>query len=505
MVKKKLLQEIDNPNLSIEKAKLINAKLEAQKRAMAWVEGDLEYKLKPHQIELYNSLISAIENPDCLKYVVNSSRRFGKSFVLCLIACQFALQFKNVYIRFAAPTRIQIKEILHQHMKTICQDAPSNIKPIFKGHQGKYVFPSTGSEITFAGTDLGNAENLRGNASHLNIVDEAASMSDLLYVLNDILLPQTLTTKGTTLIASTPPRSPSHEFCDIAREAELTKFYSKYTIWDNTSIAKEDLTRFIEAAGGIESTTFKREYMCEFIVDSNLALCREWNKSYVIDENRTEFYNYYDRYVSMDIGVRDFTAILFGYYDFMQARLYIQDEVTIKGQDVTTPNISKAIKDKEVILWSTKPPRKRIADNNNLILLQDLETSHKLPFMATNKDQLEAMVNELRMWVGAGKVIIDSKCTYLIGCLEYGIWDAGSNKSKVYKGFARASGYGHFDHLAALIYMIRNIDVYNNPIPMNLGKTMENSMLAYQKGAHYKDTSTAVFADLYGSRRDDSN
>lgn len=481
-----------------EQAEFYLKKLSAARSALRWKEGDLDYKLLPHQKELYASLISAIENKTVLKYVVNSSRRFGKSFVLCLIACEFALQQPGSYIRFAAPSGVQIREILHQHMRKICEDAPPNIKPIMKGHIGKYVFPN-GSEITFAGVDGGHAENLRGNASHLNILDEAGSMDDLMYVLNDILLPQTLTTRGTTLIASTPPRSPAHEFCDVAREAEIKGNYSKFTIYDNTSIKPDELKLYIEEAGGKESTTFKREYLCQFIVDSNLALCREWSPDFIKNDKRDPYYVFYDKYVAMDIGVRDFTALIFGYYNFMEARLYIQDEITLKGQDVTTLNIAKEVKDKEKELWvNCNPKRSRISDSNNLILLQDLQSQHNINFSPTNKDQLEAMVNELRMWVGAGKVVIDPKCKQLIGCLEYGIWDAGAKNSKVYKGFARAAGYGHFDHLAALIYLIRNIDPYNNPIPPNLGKTIENSLVAYQDNKTYMDSSSETLDNIYG-------
>lgn len=38
---------------------------------------------------------------------------------------------------------------------------------------------------------------------------------------------------------------------------------------------------------------------------------------------------------------------------------------------------------------------KRIADNNNVILLQDMSLMHGVHFAPTNKDTLMAMVNEV--------------------------------------------------------------------------------------------------------------
>lgn len=81
------------------------------------------------------------------------------------------------------------------------------------------------------------------------------------------------------------------------------------------------------------------------------------------------------------------------------------------------------------------------------------------------------MVNEVRIWVAAGRVKIHPRCKQLIGCLRYGIWD---NKRTQ---FARSGAYGHFDALAALVYLIRNIDINSNPVPAHYGLTQDNWVL----------------------------
>jgi hypothetical protein len=69
------------------------------------------------------------------------------------------------------------------------------------------------------------------------------------------------------------------------------------------------------------------------------------------------------------------------------------------------------------------------------------------------------MVNRLRLWIKQGKVIISPTCKELIGCIETGIW------KKNRKEFDRSPLYGHFDALASLIYLIRNVRENINPIP----------------------------------------
>ena len=44
-------------------------------------------------------------------------------------------------------------------------------------------------------------------------------------------------------------------------------------------------------------------------------------------------------------------------------------------------------------------------------------------------------------------------------------WAKGDKDS-----FAKSKVYGHYDHTAALIYLIRNVDELTDPLPMLLGK-----------------------------------
>jgi hypothetical protein len=426
---------------------------------LAWERGLLSFLLYDYQIPLYESLWEAIKNPKCLKFTLNCSRRYGKSMTMSLIALEFAIRNPNSQIRFAAPTAKTLKKITNPIFRMLLETCPKHLKPRYYTQDQEWRFPN-GSIISCAGTDNGNAENLRGTASHLNLIDEAGFCDDLNYILKSILIPQTLTTGGKTLLASTPPKTPAHDFVTIAQECESEGFYKTYTIFDNKTLSKETIDLYAQESGGYNSSTFKREYLCQFVTDETLSVVPEWKDEYIQIPNKNDNFNkYYHRYVALDIGVVDKTVSIFGYYDFKQAILYIEDELVLQGNEVTTQKLSDEIKTKEKQVFDNLQPYKRIADNNNLILLQDLSSMHNLHFSPTNKETLDAMVNELRLMVGSGRIRVHPRCTHLIGCLKYGIWD------KNHKSFARSSVYGHFDGLAALVYLVRNLDQHTNPIP----------------------------------------
>ena len=393
------------------------------------------------------------------KYVAHSSRRLGKTFLLVVICCIVALSKPNAQIRYASVTQKAVKKMVHPIFKEIFKTVNRKYRPVWNQQDGAYRF-ANGSEIHVAGVNNGHSDDLRGTAADLCVVDEAAFIDELQYLVDSVLMPQLISTGGKLLMASSSPLSPAHEFTSYIQEARLTGQYASYDIHQG-EYPIEVVEEFCREAGGKDSTVWRREYLNEIIVDSKYAIVPEFAKDIVQDYAPTEFDPYYHRYVSMDIGTKDFTAILFAVYDFKRAQLFIIDEIIINGPEVTTANIAKQVKATE-LKYGMKP-HKRVSDNNNLILLQDLGSTEDLHFQATNKDRLEAMVNEMRIWVGNKKVIVSPKCIQTIGCLEFGVW----NKNKTEWG--KSIQYGHFDALASLMYLIRNIDQNTNPIPSNYG------------------------------------
>lgn len=395
------------------------------------------------------------------KYVIHSSRRLGKTYLLCVLSVMFAWQKSNSQIRYASVTQKSVRKMIHPIMKELFSGLPDRYRGKWNSQEGAYVF-TNGSMIHVAGVNNGHADDLRGTAADLCIVDEASFVDELSYLVESVLVPQLITTKGKLIMASSSPLTPAHQFAEYIHEAKLGGYYQSFSITDG-GYSDAVVEEFLKEAGGRNSTTARREYFNELIVDDSMSIIPEWKDEYIQELNRDEYFQYYHKYASMDLGVRDKTALLFAYYDFKKAQLIIEDEWTVSGADTTTRNVSNNIKKIESDLKYEKLYR-RIADNNNIQTLQDMSSEFDLWFAATTKESLAAMINEVRLWVDSGRIIVNPKCEQLIGCLKYGVYQDGKRKE-----FGRSPSFGHYDALASLIYLVRNIDQATNPIPVTHG------------------------------------
>lgn len=432
-------------------------------REALWRKAVLHWKLDKNQQEMYKF---ARETSHKI-IVIGSSRQLGKSYFLVTLAIEECLREPYRIVKFIAPKVKDIKRIISPLIREISLDCPAELKPTYKTQENIFRFPN-GSEIQLAGTDNGHAESIRGNKAHLCIIDEAGFCDDLSYIVNSILIPTTTTTQGKIVMASTPSKSPDHDFMQFMKEAEFENRFIKKTIYDNPRLKPEDIKALADALGGFDSTDFRREYLVEMIKSEDDAVIPEFNPDLkaklVVECVKPQFY---DTYVSMDIGVKDLTVVLFGYYDFKHAKVIIEDELVLSGVKMLTDNLAENIRSKEAGLWTSKssgevkPVHLRVADNNNPILLNDLASKHGMSFMATSKDNKEAALNNMRMLLRSERIYINPRCKTLISHLEGAIW----NKART--GYSRSSDKGHYDAVDALLYMCRNINFNKNPYPNN--------------------------------------
>lgn len=428
-----------------------------------WKKGNLTHLLHEGQLRVQKEF----ETAKGQLRVLNIARQFGKSYWLVCKAIEKAIRTPKGRIRYGAAYQTDVKEFILPAFEFILQTCPESMKPRWRGFDSKWIFPN-GAQIKIVGLDR-NPNAMRGNALDLIIIDEAGFVMNLLYLYRSVIIPATTHRPNCEVImGSTPPSTPAHPFVDFCQKAELAGAYMKLTIYDNPMLGQEDWDRLAEEVGGYGSTTWRREYLCEFVTDSDSAIVPEWDDKHVGEYVPDDLTGFWHRYIGMDLGVRDLTVAVFGHYNFRQAKLYIEDEVVMSGPSMTTDTLAMAVKTKEFELWQTKPVYRRIADNNNILLLQDMATMHGLSFGATSKEALHTMVNEVRMWVASGRIVVNPRCKQTLGCLRYGIWD---NKRLQ---FARNAQYGHFDALAALVYLVRNIDIHTNPVPAHYGLTQDH-------------------------------
>lgn len=421
-----------------------------------WRRGEIEpllYHSGQKKInELYNSISTAV-------VTLNISRQWGKTFFAVVKAISTAIKNPGCRVRVGAAFETDLAEFIEPAFDTALTSCPRDLRPRFKQQGKKYFFPN-GSTIKLVGLDR-KPNGLRGNAIDLIIIDEAGFVSRLDYLHTSVIVP--LTThrpNAKILIQSTPPESPDHEFWDFVDRAKLEGSYAEFNIDQNPLLTTQDISRIEREMGGRETTAFKREYLCQRIVEAERAIVPEWKDEYEVDlDPQSDIqYQFWHKYEFMDIGVQvDKTVCLFGYFNFREQRLYIMHELDFSGSKTTTDLIYSKLQEKEKEIGYESPYR-RISDNSHPLLLNDLAAKGTV-FAATDKGKLFEMVGELRVWVRTGRVRVHKRCKQTIGCLRSGIWDDKRTE------FARSKVYGHNDALAALIYGVRNTDAWTNPIP----------------------------------------
>jgi len=442
-----------------------------------WRRSELSFKLDSAQKELYHAFYNS-------KHKLSTwllSRRNGKTFLLCILALEQCLRKQNSIVKFVAPTQKQIKTVVRPIFRQILQDCPEEISPEFRPSDNIYYFPN-GSEIQLAGSDGGHAENLRGTDSDLFFIDEAGTCSDLDNIIKSILLPTTLITKGRGILASTPPKESEHDFLKCIEEAQAKGSLIKKTIDDNPRITQQQKLDLIEELGGIDSEECRRELFCEIIKNARTSVIPEFNEK-LEKEIVREWPKppYFDAYESMDVGGKDWTAVLYAYYDFRANKVIIEDETVLDFQqeDVHTKTLVEEINKKEKELWTNpitleyRKPYQRVSDTDYLFINEISQQSKMLfkseqwiNFSLAKKDNLEAAVNNVRVLIASKKIIIHPRCKTLIRHLNNVKWN--KNKDK----FARSSDGSHYDTVAALIYLARHIEFRKNPYPANYDLNM---------------------------------
>lgn len=412
----------------------------------------------------------AIDNETNLYLTANGlvTHNSGKSFSLCTLAIETCLRNPNIIVKFLAPTRVQVNMIIKPIMRKILETCPSDIMPEYRAKDNIYFFPN-GSEIQLAGTDGGSAERIRGTDADLAIIDEAGSCTDLDYIVKDIILPATLITKGRIILASTPPEDTEHDFIRFIEEAEAKGTLVIKTIDDNPRVGQKEKDELLAELGGKESDSAKRELYCQILKSTTKSVVPEFTKQKEAEIVKTwDMPNFYYPYVSMDVGFKDWTVVLFGYHDFLSNKLIIAKELVYKTGELDLQQLGWKIYEIEQRLFVNKltneviPVKNRVSDNDLIVIDTVLKTTNYLMrFTPVKKDNKHAALNHLRALVKNEQIIIDPECKILIRHLSNVKWATATNKDT----FARCPEGSHYDSVDALSYMIKSIDFNLNPYP----------------------------------------
>lgn len=469
--------------------------------AELWARGNLLYKCHKVQKEMYNIFYDSAKNSTLVWLL---ARQSGKSYLLSILALEQALRKKNSIIKIVTDTKLHIKSIVEPIFKELLEDCPESLKPEYKINLFTYVFPN-GSQIQLAGTDAKHYEKLRGQKADLVLVDEAGFCNELDEIVKSVLIPTTTHTGGRIILASTPAQDEDHPFITFIEEAELNSKLTKKTVYDNPLLTLEQIERIKEKMGGDKSERWRREYLCELIKSTSLSVIPEFNDD-LVKEIVKEWPKppFYDAYVSMDIGGKDLTALIFGYYDFRSGRLIIEDELSFdfKEKDNHIKTLVGAIVEKEKKLWTNvltselKKPHKRISDIDYIAQQEIYQHSYgTIQFMPSRKDNKDASINNLRVLLANKKIIIHPRCVTLIRHLKNVKWKSSNNKDT----FARSPDNGHYDFVDSMLYLSRNVDFGKNPYPAGYELNLRPADAFVQNYDNfYKKSPVEIYKKIFG-------
>jgi hypothetical protein len=324
------------------------------------------------------------------------------------------------------------------------------------GKRPAYIFPN-GSVIRVVGCeDRKKANRLRGPFAHLCIVDEAAFVDVLAYVVRSVLAPQLLTTGGRMLITSTPPDSPAHPFLDYVASATARGLYYHRTAYDAPHLTDERIARFCDEAGGEDSIDWLREGLARLVVDKLRAIVPEFSTFEAELVGEIERPEYFDPYVVADFGMADLSVVLFAYWHFTLGKIVVEDELVFENTGGT--KIGWAIREHEPKLWPGLSVFMRVIDAD-VMVLRDIADEVHLPASPPKKDNLEAQVGALRSVCHRRGLLYHPRCATAIAHMRHGIWNTGRS------AFARTGETGHADGVAASMYLVRSVVKQRSPYP----------------------------------------
>lgn len=477
---------------------------------VAWNAGNLSYKFHPEQKKVADQIVESwgfTQSSMDRIFTGDISRQFGKDYLMSALgigACY--KRRKPTRICYAAPTREMLKELIVPTIVDLFRDCPPDLLPeeVRKGTFERTADTLTwpwGARIVLCGVDL-HPDRLRGPATYGFLFTECAFVSNLVDLVDGVILPQLLTVPdGWTIMMSTPPVTPAHPWTvKYIPEAQERKMYAKRVITDNARLSPQQIAAAVKALGGPASTRVRRELYCEHIVESTAVVIPEFDDANIIRDDEYQMPPFADAYTAMDPGIIHATGILGAYYDFKADKLIVDWDYAKPGQNSRA--LSRVIRAREHQFWGVpyekpksltqpaweaeealirgeylpdiRPPSSPLTSQRNgrlmpapfmrfsdtdSRLIGDLSTEHGIVFNAASKDDLEAAINSLRLRIAERRILFKARAVNAINHTRNGQWNKQRTK------FAEQPGGGHYDCLAALVYLNREIPWGRNPNP----------------------------------------
>jgi hypothetical protein len=412
----------------------------------------------------------------------------GKTFDLLVIALEVAIRGAARSVKYAAKTQIDVHQMIRPSLAKLLATCPDDIRPKPKTSKegAGLVIRRKGREdsvIDIAGCDDQRFENLRGQEAHLWVVDEGGFVPDLTKVVDDVLWPQTWTTKGRGIIASSPPDTPGHPFQNYYLGARGAGFAAHATFWETPRLSDEEKWEIVRQGARQKrmtveefmcSTVYRREFLAEFVIEETRAVLPHLSESLAktLTRPETETPLFADWYTVIDLGgSRDPTGLLTGLWDFRRKKERYQRDGRLMRP--TTEQIANAIRALEEQTFSRSPELRgkhfRIMDDDLGIVRRDLAVKYGIATIPPMKDDKQAALMDFQDALLREEVEFSPDCSNTLAECSAAIWN------KQHTEYERVDGFGHFDRLDCALYMHRNVVKNKGRVPDLYGVDLANT------------------------------
>jgi hypothetical protein len=472
-------------------AAALHVRSSPKRRAEAWREGKLWWLLDYLQYQLYQQFYS---RPSGSRDTVvwDIARRVGKTYALLVLAFECALRGGGRSVKYAAKTGLDVRKMIRPSIARILATCPKDMRPRPDWQASEVSFTRKGREpsvIDIAGCDNQRYENLRGQEAHLWIVDEGGFVPELSTVVDEVLWPQTWTTRGSGLIASSPPDSPGHAFQTYYLAAKAIGASARHTFWETPRFTEDEKWEIVDQGARqkrmtrdefMQSTVYKREFLAEFVLESTRAVLPEFSETLadrlVCPELSTPLFT--DWYTLIDLGgSRDPTGLMTGYWDFGRRKFRIQRAQKLHRP--TTEQIANCGREMERATFSAGGELRglhfRIMDDDMGIVRRDLAQKYSFATNPPQKDDKDAGLMDLRDALVAGEIEFAPEAVEAVAQCQAAIWN------KQHTEYERVEGFGHFDLVDCLLYGHRNVVKNKGRVPHLYGVDAQNTIVRHRE------------------------
>lgn len=447
----------------------------------------VKFQFNEEQQRLWNECFSPkgelICTPDVLK-----ARQVGITTFFALIYFDDTIWTENLTSYIQSHDQESIKKIF-RYVRTAYENMSEQLRPELDrggGSQYEYYFPDINSRI-YVG--LQN----RSNTIHRLHLSETAFQEQSRITATLGSLPP-----GVHYSRETTPNGLNWYFDDYFNNTKKKMFFpwfkhNKYrlpnTIGDYNTKELKYMERVKNKTGVVldrEQMSFRRQKVAdllseqafdqEFPADEESCFLVANPERLVLPEVQestdlimeVERPKYFKPYVFIDLGLKDSTAMLFGYYNFDLGALIIEDELivsywTTRQKVEVAREIEAALGYKDI---------RRYSDNDAQQLF-DLNKDYSYRVLGVTKrskqknvNYKESIINQLRVGIGRSKIRINPKCKNLIFQITYGMWNEHrTDFERAYDIKSKGIVMGHLDGLMALAYGYDNVDWNHNPYP----------------------------------------